>query len=96
MFFLKEERTPTREERIKDFIIQSQEFMSNYIKDHPELLYKGIPFLFTIYMFFPIFILVWMYLPWIWALYTIYKQIPSRTIAYSIEFFNFYKSRLES
>ena len=95
MFFSKEERTLTREEKIKDFIINSQECMSNYIKDHPELLYKGIPLLMAIYMFSPIFILIWAYLPWIWALYTIYRQIPTRTIAYSIDFLNFYKSRLE-
>lgn len=46
---------------------------------HPELIYKGVPTVFVLYLTLPILWTIWLYLPWLWAGYEIYHRVPAGT-----------------
>ncbi len=47
-----------------------------------ELIYKGIPIAAGVYMFYPIILGVWYYLPWIYILYEMYKKIHPNSLTF--------------
>jgi len=55
-------------------------YFKNFMASHPEIFYKGIPAIFFVYLSFPALILIWQWLPWIWAGYEIYHKIPPGTL----------------
>lgn len=50
--------------------------IKEFIKAHPELLYKGVPIVLVGYLTLPLLISIWMWLPWLWAGYEVYRYIP--------------------
>ena len=67
------------ENELKTLLSKSKDIILEYIQNHPELLYKGVPLVFIVYMFYPIIFTFWAWLPWIWASWKTYKMLPSGT-----------------
>lgn len=73
------------EKELKNLVSSSASKVKQFIIDHPQVVYKGIPLIMVIYLFYPVLLAGWYYLPWIWAIYTIYKDVPIGTISAVIQ-----------
>jgi hypothetical protein len=56
--------------------------IEEYVKNNPEIIYKGIPLVVAIYIMHPTLFLFWNWLPWIWTSYEIYNRTPQPVINY--------------
>lgn len=77
------------DEKIKEMLTKSREVINKYIRDNPEILYKGIPIALAIYILSPTLFMAWEWLPWLWATYEIYNRIPEGTIPFAVKFTTF-------
>ena len=84
----------TEEEKIKDFLSDSKKYMIDCVRDNPEIFYKGVPLAMAIYIFFPMIIFLWEWLPWITSVYFVYQRIPVSAISYFLEIYNSHKSKI--
>lgn len=66
---------------LSNLLSKSKDVVLEYIHSHPEILYKGVPLCFIIYMFYPFIFTFWTWLPWIWASYETYKFLPRGTFS---------------
>lgn len=80
----KTKAVPTKEineTEFRDLVSSSASKVKQFLVDNPQVVYKGAPLLLFIYLFYPILLTGWYWLPWIWAIYTIYRDMPSETIS---------------
>jgi hypothetical protein len=73
------------EKELKNLVSSSASKVKQFIIDHPEVVYKGIPLIMVIYLFYPVLLAGWYYLPWIWATYQVYQTIPPGAIPITTE-----------
>lgn len=52
------------------------EKIKTYIRENPQILYKGLPIGVMAYMSLPYVLVFYYWLPWMWAGYEIYNRIP--------------------
>jgi len=68
-----------------DLLSSSASVIKSFLADHPEVLYKGVPLAVALYIFSPLLLTVWEWLPWLWASWEIYRRVPSGTITAILE-----------
>ena len=51
----------------------------DFIRRHPSLFTTGIPPIFITYISLPLLAMIFYWLPWIWAGYSVYSKIPPGT-----------------
>ena len=69
------------ESELSELLKKSKDTILEYIHSHPEVIYKGIPLVFIIYMIYPFLFTFWAWLPWIWASYHTYMFLPRGTFS---------------
>ena len=62
----------------KSALVKIRQFVWN----HPEIIYKGVPLAMVGYASYPLLISSWYILPWIWSGYIAYSALPSGTLTY--------------
>ncbi len=82
------------DKKFRDLISSSYEYIGKYIKDNPRIFYKGVPLIIAIYILFPVLLMTWEWLPWIWASFELYNRIPPGTIPCAINLAKVYTSNL--
>ena len=55
------------ESEFKDLVSSSVGKVKKFLVDNPQVVYKGIPLLMVIYLFYPLVLAGWYWLPWIWG-----------------------------
>ena len=73
------------EKEFKNLISSSANKVKQFLIDNPQVVYKGVPLLLFIYLFYPILLAGWYWFPWIWASYEAYNRIPPGAISVTIE-----------
>nr|QBK85629.1 MAG: uncharacterized protein LCMAC101_02240 [Marseillevirus LCMAC101] len=73
------------ETEFKDLVSSSVDKVKKFLADNPQVVYKGVPLLLFIYLFYPILLAGWYWFPWIWASYEIYNSIPPGAIPVTAE-----------
>jgi len=68
------------EKELKNLVSSSTSKIKQFLIDNPQVVYKGIPLIMVIYLFYPVLLAGWYYLPWIWTTYQVYQTIPPGTI----------------
>jgi hypothetical protein len=58
--------------------------IKEYIINHPNVVYKGVPLVIGIYIIYPVIFLLWGWLPWVWACWEIYNKIPQPIVNYFV------------
>lgn len=66
--------------------------IKKFVVDHPQIIYKGVPFLFVLYLSYPIVESLWNWFPWIWASYDIYHKIPKGVTSGTYKIIKYYLS----
>jgi len=77
--------TEVSETELSNLLSKSAEAIKEYVLAHPELLYKGVPLAFIVWMTFPLWAFAWTWLPWFLASYEIYKRLPSGSLSWAYE-----------
>ena len=73
------------EAKFKDLVCSSASKINQFIKDNPQVVYKGVPLMLAIYLLYPVFLVGWHWLPWMWSVYEFYYHMPSGTIPVATE-----------
>jgi len=73
------------ESEFKDLVSSSVGKVKEFLVANPQVVYKGIPLLLVIYLFYPLLLAGWYWLPWIWASYEVYNRIPIGAIPVTTE-----------
>ena len=73
------------ETEFKSLVYSSADKIKQFVIDNPQVVYKGIPLLLAIYLFYPIILAGWYWLPWICATYEAYNRIPPGAISVAAE-----------
>lgn len=55
---------------------QTWDKIKAYIKENPQIFYKGLPLGVIAYMSLPYAFIFFYWLPWLWAGYEIYNKLP--------------------
>lgn len=76
--------TEITEEKLKHLLSTSTEHITEFIIKHPEIIYKGVPLIIAIYILSPAVIVIWHWLPWLWATYEVYRRIPQGIVPIAI------------
>ncbi len=71
--------TGISETEVATLFSKSQEFIRQYVENHPDVFYKGVPIAFIVWMVYPFLFAAWSWLPWIWVSCQIYRCIPEGT-----------------
>ena len=88
-FWTKKEVLEKEDER-SDIISEIVDIMKERIYNRPDLVYKGIPLIFILYMSYPLLVVGWQWLPWLWICYEGYNKIPPGTSIVLYEAYNRY------
>ena len=51
-----------------------QEKVTEFVKENPQIVYKGVPFIIGVYYALPLLVLSWQWLPWIYVAYEVNKK----------------------
>lgn len=68
------------ETEFKNLVSSSASKVKQFLLDNPHVVFKGIPVLLAIYFFYPVLLVGWYYLPWVWVTFQVYQSIPPGTI----------------
>jgi hypothetical protein len=74
------------ENSYKTIFVYSFEYIKKFVTDHPGVIYKGVPLAVALYILSPVLVVVWRWLPWIWAVYEVYRHVPPGSVPAAIEF----------
>ncbi len=80
-----EESKEIDETGFNDLVSSSTGKIKQFLMDNPRVVYKGIPLLMVIYLFYPILLTGLYWFPWIWATIEVYNRIPAGTIPITTE-----------
>ncbi len=73
------------EKEFKDLVSSSASKVKQFLVDNPQVVFKGVPVLMVIYLFYPAIAVGWYWFPWAWALYQAYNSIPTGTIPVTMQ-----------
>ena len=73
--------TELSENELITLLSKSKEVILEFISNHPDFFYKGIPVVLVVYMVYPFIFTFWTWLPWIWASYQTYQILPKGTFS---------------